>query len=94
MDIIEFRNSLQNRQPDDSLPVHLQSLWYDARGNWEQSHELIQDLGDATSARIHAYLHRKEGDQGNALYWYRRAGVAAFHGSLEEEWEYLVGELL
>jgi hypothetical protein len=29
----------------------------------------------ATSGRgVHAYLHRKEGDQDNAAYWFRRAG--------------------
>jgi len=89
----KLKQSLQNSQPPQGLNIYLQALWYDGKGDWEKSHELIQDLPDSSSARIHAYLHRKEGDQGNALYWYRRAGEAAFRGSLEEEWEFLVGAL-
>ncbi|RYY58615.1 MAG: hypothetical protein EOO05_15830 [Chitinophagaceae bacterium] len=89
----KFRETLQNSQPPQGQNIYLQALWYDAKGDWEKSHELIQDLPDSPSARIHAYLHRKEGDQGNALYWYRRAGVTAFRGSLDQEWELLVGEL-
>lgn len=94
MDIEQFRTSLKNRQADAGLSVHLQSLWFDGTGNWGKSHELIQDLADTYSARIHAYLHRKEGDQANALYWYRRAGVTAFKGTLQQEWDELVKELL
>lgn len=93
MDLETFRKSLQNSQPPSGQNIYLQALWYDSKGDWEKSHELIQDLPDSSSARIHAYLHRKEGDQGNALYWYRRAGVNAFKGSLDEEWELLVSEL-
>jgi len=54
-------------------------------GHWDESHELVQQLSDAMACRIHAYLHRVEGDTGNAGYWYRRAGVAAFAGSQDEE---------
>jgi hypothetical protein len=43
---------------------------------------------------VHAYLHRKEGDLGNASYWYSRAGQQRPPISLEEEWEQLAGELL
>lgn len=43
--------------------------------------------------RVHAYLHRKEGDPSNAAYWYRRAGIGPFTGSLAEEWETLVRSL-
>jgi hypothetical protein len=43
---------------------------------------------------VHAYLHRKEGDLGNAAYWYRRAGRAVAKAALEEEWETIVAELL
>ena len=93
MELDKFRQSLQNSQPGPGQNVYLQALWYDGKGDWEKSHKLIQDLPDNSSARIHAYLHRKEGDQGNALYWYRRAGVSPFKGSLDEEWGQLVEEL-
>jgi hypothetical protein len=55
---------------------------------------VAQDLRDRTGAHVHAYLHRKEGDLGNALYWYRRAGVAPASGSLDDEWIGLVAHLL
>ena len=45
-------------------------------------------------ARVHAYLHRKEGDQSNAEYWYRKAGKAVCAGKLEEEWEELLEAFL
>ena len=49
---------------------------------------------DADGARIHAYLHRKEGDPDNARYWYRQAGRAPFEGSLADEWSALARDLL
>ena len=52
----------------------LLALWWDARGDWKRAHEIAQDVSDADGAWVHAYLHRKEGDLGNAAYWYRRAG--------------------
>jgi hypothetical protein len=54
--------------------VYLNALWYDARGEWDKAHELIQDVQDKNASWIHAYLHRKEGDDPNAGYWYSRAG--------------------
>ena len=35
---------------------------------------------------MHAYLHRKEGDQGNAAYWYNRAGKPVCREPLDAEW--------
>jgi hypothetical protein len=72
----------------------LLALWWDAKGDWERAHEIAQDVEGADGAWVHAYLHRKEGDLGNAAYWYRRAGRAAGGGDLRVEWEGIVGELL
>ena len=80
--------------PPANLSGYLQSLWYDAKGDWNRSHEIIQDIEDKTAAWIHAYLHRKEGDIGNADYWYRRAGKSRPDKTLEEEWENIVEALL
>lgn len=55
---------------------------------------LIQDIEDETASWIHAYLHRREGDVGNADYWYRRAGKRRPSFSLEEEWEEIVNALI
>ncbi len=87
----EFINSIEkdNTIPD-KLNVHLQSLWYDAKGDWQTAHDLIDHLEDRTSAHVHAYLHRVEGDLWNARYWYNRAKQPEYKGTLQEEWEQLV----
>jgi hypothetical protein len=64
------------------------------RGDWEKAHEIAQDVVGADGAWVHAYLHRKEGDVGNASYWYRVAGRSAATGDFRKEWEGIVGELL
>jgi hypothetical protein len=40
----------------------------------ERSHEVCQADSTATGSYWHAIVHRREGDFGNSLYWYRRAG--------------------
>ena len=40
---------------------------------------------DADGAWVHAWLHRIEGDLGNAGYWYRRAGKPAATESTDAE---------
>src|SRR5690242_5883415 len=71
---------------DATLPV--QALWHDARGDWEAAHRCAQDDSSPAGSWVHAYLHRKEGDLGNAGYWYARAGrrQPAASVSLEAEW--------
>ncbi len=64
---------------------HRQALDLARDGQWREAHELVQQYGDTLSCLIHAYLHRVEGDAGNAAYWYRRAGEDIPHNSLEEE---------
>jgi hypothetical protein len=70
--------------------AELLALWYDGHGDWEKSHDQVDQLPGKSAARIHAYLHRKEGDQWNADYWYGRAGEKRPEISLDEEWELLV----
>ncbi|QIP16711.1 hypothetical protein G8759_30745 [Spirosoma aureum] len=91
----QFKAGLGQAQPSNDLPPLLQALWYDANGNWEQAHTIAQTReGEKPYDRIHAYLHRKEGDRFNANYWYRRAGASFFDGTLDEEWAVLVKQLL
>jgi hypothetical protein len=94
MNFEEFKKSLTISAPPGNLSVYLQSLWYDAKGDWNKAHSIIQDIEDKTAAWIHAYLHRKEGDIANAGYWYRRAGKDSPVNSLEDEWENIVKALL
>lgn len=85
-----FIKSLNDESPPSGLNSLLLALWYDAKGNWEQSHNIVSEIETKDAALIHAYLHRKEGDIWNADYWYRRAGSKRQDISLEEEWESLV----
>ena len=73
----------------ESWNPYLKALFWDKQGDWEKAHELVQDSSEASAAWIHAYLHRKEGDDANAGYWYKKAGKPFFNGSLTEEWEFL-----
>lgn len=94
MTLSEFRATLSDTAPPDPLPPTLQALWHDAKGDWDRAHAIVQDVESADAARVHAYLHRKEGDLGNARYWYRRAGHPEATASLDDEWTAIVGDLL
>ena len=74
----------------------MQALWHDARGDWEQAHTCAQEGNSRDGSWVHAYLHRKEGDLGNAGYWYARAGrpMPALSLTLEAEWAEIAQELL
>jgi len=89
----EFRATVTSGQPPDVAPALL-ALWHDARGDWEKAHQVAQDIDDEVGAWVHAYLHRKEGDAGNAAYWYRRAHQPIASSSLDEEWRRIVTTLL
>jgi hypothetical protein len=80
--------------PPSGLDEYLSALWYDAKGNWEDAHKIIQDIPGAKASRIHGYLHRKEGDSGNAAYWYAKAGEPMPRTALAKEWEDILVKLL
>ncbi len=94
MDINGFLRSLAADSPPQGISMPLQALWHDARGGWQRAHEIVQAAKGKDSARVHAYLHRKEGDLDNATYWHERAGSTLPDTTLEEEWEMLVANLL
>lgn len=48
---------------------------------WE-AHEIVQDYPETEASWWHAFMHRMEGDYGNAGYWYRRVGKPAAYESL------------
>ena len=95
MTLDQFTETLTQPQPPAGLSPILQALWYDGRNDWEAAHNVAQSReGTPEYDRLHAYLHRKEGDQFNAGYWYRRAKTPVFAGSLAEEWQKLVEQQL
>lgn len=79
--------------PED-IPELLQALLLDASGDWDSAHRIAQNDSSSDGSWVHAYLHRKEGDLGNASYWYRSAGRIVPEMSLDEEWEYIAMALL
>ena len=85
MTLAEFKATLSSTTPP-AVPPLLVALWHDARGDWEQAHRVAQEIDDRHGAWVHAYLHRKEGDLGNAAYWYGRADQPAATDALDAEW--------
>ena len=94
MSFEEFQSSLKNSSPPETLTATLEALWFDGKNDWESAHNIAQDINTAEGSWIHAYLHRKEGDLGNAAYWYSRAGKPMPKLPLEEEWKSIVREIL
>ena len=94
MTMDEFRASLTNAEPPCEMAAPLAALWWDAKGDWARAHGMVDDLSTRDAMAVHAYLHRKEGVEWNANYWYTRAGRHFYRPELEHEWEALVGGLL
>ncbi|MCU0393320.1 MAG: hypothetical protein MUE81_19585 [Thermoflexibacter sp.] len=94
MNVTEFKSSLLHISPPANLNDLLKALWYDAKGDWDKAHEIAQEMETPLYCWIHAYLHRKEGDDWNAGYWYRKAKRPVPNYSLAEEWGKIVEELL
>lgn len=91
----EFQASLVGAKPPAGVSAYLTALWHDGVGDWDKAHQIVQDIETAEASVIHAYLHRKEGDESNARYWYGRVGRAFPVGkTLDDEWKSLVVELL
>lgn len=94
MTVDEFEKSLEVDVPPEGVSAPLAALWWDAKGNWQQAHGLVDELESKQGMAVHAYLHRKEGSETNANYWYDRAGRAWQRPTLQLEWQVLVQELL
>jgi hypothetical protein len=90
----ELKATLTAPTPPAGLRPAIVALWHDARGDWDAAHRVAQDVDTEDGSWVHAYLHRKEGDPGNAAYWYRRAGRPVATGPLEQEWDRIVASLL
>jgi hypothetical protein len=89
-----FRKSFNGAEPPAELTPALLGLWWDAKGDWTRAHESAQQDEGSAGSWVHAYLHRKEGDHGNAAYWYGRAGKPVCRQPLDEEWLSIVRDLL
>ncbi len=81
----EFQLTFQEEAPNSNWPQSLQALWFAANGNWESSHTIAQNLHTEMGSWIHAHLHRVEGDEFNAGYWYQQAGKPFCSTSFSDE---------
>lgn len=95
MDASDFHRSLTGQEPPAGLSHSLVALWWDGQDDWVRAHQAVMvDESSPDAAWVHAYLHRKEGDAGNASYWYARAGRPASQQALRDEWGTIVLALL
>lgn len=94
MTLETFKATLTESEPPKGISKLLTALWYEGKNDWNQAHIIAQDISTKDGSWVHAYLHRKEGDHGNAAYWYHRAGKPVAATSLQEEWDQIVSALL
>ena len=94
MTIDQLRASLPQPHPPAALPPLLTALWWEAKGDWNQAHEIAQAENGEDAAWVHAYLHRKERDTTNAAYWYRQARHPICALPLDDEWAEFTSALL
>ena len=94
MRLADFQASLSGAAPAPDLAAPLAALWWAAKGKWDDAHKIVMHEETAEAAWVHAYLHRVEGDLGNAGYWYRQANQPVAKDSLDAEWERIVSALL
>ena len=90
------RSAVAEDMPPVDAPVLTRTLWLAKAGRWEEAHDLCQEIPGSAGSWIHAHLHREEGDQGNAAYWYSRAGkqVPPAKMTIEDEWREIAEALL
>jgi hypothetical protein len=89
-----FEQSLKGSEPPRGISAPLKALWWAKNGDWDKAHRLVMDEANSDAAWVHAYLHRAEGDLGNAGYWYHRAGKPVAEGALDAEWATILAHLI
>jgi hypothetical protein len=94
MTLAEFKRSLSKSKPSGDLAPALAALWWAGKDDWDKAHKIVMDEGGKDCAWVHAYLHRVEGDLGNARYWYREAQRPVSTKPLGAEWDAIVGAML
>lgn len=91
----DFHHSLNTSAPPAGLRPALAALWWAAKGDWRQVHEIVMSHeDDHDCAWVHAYLHRVEGDLPNAAWWYGQAKRPVAVTELEAEWRGIATALL
>lgn len=74
--------------------MELAAIWWLRNSNWGKAHDLIDPHPGTDAAWVHALLHRMEGDQANANYWYARAGKNRPNVTIRQEMDEITKFLL
>ena len=61
----------------------LSALWL-RFDHFDKAHSICQDLDTQDGSYWHGIAHRREGDFGNACYWFRRAGTHPVQNALSD----------
>lgn len=88
-----FLSTQKDAAPSGLAPA-IEALWHLKKGDWDKAHEFAQEDDSPAGSWVHALLHRIEGDEGNAAYWYGKAGRKKSAHSTDEEWAEIAKELL
>ena len=94
MTFAEFQRSLAAKAAPRGLASPLVALWWAQKGDWDKAHKIVMDDNGRDAAWVHAYLHRLEGDLGNARYWYGQARRPFPRAATAAEWEAIADTLL
>ncbi|MEM9261242.1 MAG: hypothetical protein AAGA62_16500 [Bacteroidota bacterium] len=86
----EFEASLSSAHPPAGCRVEIAALWWLKNRNWQRAHDLIDAETGSDAAWVHALLHRMEGDEWNADYWYAQAGRQRPRNTIGQELEDLL----
>jgi hypothetical protein len=94
MNLQDFKILCEQKDVPKALNPVVLALWYDSKDDWDMAHSIVQNIPGPEASWVHAYLHRKEGDETNASYWYSRAGKTKPRIAFKEEWEIICRSLL
>jgi hypothetical protein len=96
MTAVELAESAKrDSAPDESLPEEAKALWHAKKGEWEEAHNIAQEIHAPLGSWVHALLHLIEGDQGNANYWFHKAGQPSRRAAeIDALWMEIAGHVL
>lgn len=73
-DLVDLVRQLVGQEPVSGHPELAAALWLYV-DDLESSHAVSQGIDTPTGSCLHAMMHRREGDFGNARHWYQKVGV-------------------
>jgi hypothetical protein len=94
MNMIEFKSALLNQEPPTNCPNVIKALWYLHHDQWDDAHDIAQNDSSPHGSWLHGILHKVEGDEWNAKYWYQKAGMPYREIPLNEEIKLLADQIL